>query len=151
NPLNGSPSFPLPSGQGNPGGDDFAVALTVDTVSAAYPTPLVAKAPSRSLLYDPMVRAALTSVGDTDSYALALDAGQALTLGLTPGDPALAHVDVIGPDGTTVASATAPSVGAPLVIENVLVSARAPIASTPPARTGSAGIPCGCCSTPPRS
>ncbi len=51
NQLNGAPSFPLPSGQGDPASDDFEVSFYVDTAIQPVALPLNKVAPASSLVY----------------------------------------------------------------------------------------------------
>ena len=55
-----------------------------DIVSEPYPVPLTGQPPAGSLIYDPTVTGTVGFVGDTDTYTLALAAGQQLSLALTP-------------------------------------------------------------------
>ncbi len=114
--LNGGPSFPLPSGQGNPAADDFVVPFTVDiTGASAYPGPLLPKLPLGSLIYDPSVlgpgvlgSSVLGSVyqnGDVDAYTISIDAGQKLTLIIQPTAGLQPEVNVYGPASSEVRQA----------------------------------------------
>src|SRR5262249_50684156 len=85
NPLDGTPSSPLPSGDGS-GGDDYVLNFSVDVASTAYPLPLQGKAPPGSLIYDPVAVGLFNFTGDTDSYTIALNPGQRLTAVLVPLD-----------------------------------------------------------------
>lgn len=83
NALDGEPlSFPLPpnvSGDGSPGGD-FRVSFVVDYGVAPFPTPLEAKDPLGSLVYDPTVLGLIGANGDVDSYTITLDAQQTMSV-----------------------------------------------------------------------
>ena len=57
-------------------------------MSEPYPTPLQGQNPAGSLIYDPSVTGTVGFVGDTDTYTLALAAGQTLSLVMTT-DPSL--------------------------------------------------------------
>ena len=54
----------------------FTGTYVTDIVSEPYPTPLVGQPPAGSLIYDPSVTGTVGFVGDTDTYTLALAAGQ---------------------------------------------------------------------------
>ena len=54
----------------------FTGTYITDIVSEPYPTPLQAQLPLGSLIYDPSVTGTVGFVGDTDTYTLALAAGQ---------------------------------------------------------------------------
>src|SRR5205823_3968772 len=48
------------------------------------------------------------AAGDVDAYTFNLDAAQAVTVRLTPNGPSVSgQIDLVGPDGSTVATATA--------------------------------------------
>lgn len=118
NPLNGGPSFPLPSGQGDPAGDDFTVDFVVDTGTEAYPTPLTPKLPLGSLIYDPIQTSAFDTLGDLDSYTIDLDAGQTATIVLRPLDPSVqASLELFDELNASVASAAAASAGDNVVLQ----------------------------------
>jgi hypothetical protein len=69
NPLNGWPSDPLPSGQGDPAPDDFVLNFFVDAAGdLPYPVPLEAKTPLGGLIFDPSVRGSIHAAGDIDGY-----------------------------------------------------------------------------------
>ncbi|UUZ69433.1 pre-peptidase C-terminal domain-containing protein [Polaromonas sp. P2-4] len=58
------------------------------------------------MIFDSTTSGAFHAAGDTDSFTLALDAGQTLTLELTPIDGAVqGRIAVVGPDGTTLLGA----------------------------------------------
>jgi Bacterial pre-peptidase C-terminal domain len=84
NALDGEFTGVFPSGDGVAGGD-FAIGFALDkTGSEAYPTPLVAKAPLGSVVYDPSISRLLTYNGDTDSFTLSLAPGQQVSAVVTP-------------------------------------------------------------------
>jgi subtilase family serine protease len=83
NLLDGSPSFPLPSGDGNPG-DAFVVHFAVDRGSTGFPVPLVELPPAGALVYRGSVAGLLNGDGDLDAFTIELDAGQTLSLRLKP-------------------------------------------------------------------
>ena len=120
NPLNGSPSFPLPSGQGDPAGDDFLVGFAVDSVTSTYPVPLDQKRPAGSLIYDPEVESAFHTAGDTDSFTVDLDGGQVATVVLTPLDSTiLGRVELFDSTGASLGSADSPVAGEEALLQTV--------------------------------
>ena len=84
----------------------FTGTYVTDIVSEPYPVPLVQQAPAGSLIYDPSVSGTVGFGGDTDTYTLALAAGQQLSLALTVDSSLIGTVTLEGPGGTTIGSAT---------------------------------------------
>ena len=117
NLLDGSPSFPLPSGDGTPG-DDFVVPFSVDVATAPFPVPLEQKLPLGSLVYDLFVGGVLNGTGDMDAYTVEVDAGQQITLVVQPDAAATARLTLIAPDGSS-SSIDATGAGEPVVLANV--------------------------------
>src|SRR5262249_43448420 len=99
------------------------VAFTVDIASAAYPVPLQGKRPNGSLVYDPQTTGSFHTVGDTDSWTLALDAGQVLTVEFAPIDSGVqGQVELFDPNGVSLGLAQAPATGAAAVLQTVPVA-----------------------------
>jgi hypothetical protein len=71
--------------------------------------PLEPKAPLGGLIFDPSVRGSIHVAGDIDGYAVELDAGQTVTVVLTPQAGLQGRIELLGPDGTSVATASAAS------------------------------------------
>ncbi|MHC4201938.1 MAG: hypothetical protein ACYSU0_18270 [Planctomycetota bacterium] len=94
--LDGAPSWPLPSGNGSEGGN-FVVNFTTDIGTVAYPTPLAAKLPPGSLIYDPSVQGTITPDTDTDSFTLEVDAGQTITVVVDSSLPLQPEVELFHP------------------------------------------------------
>src|SRR5262249_55091011 len=67
---------------GNPG-LAFSGTYQVDVGTVPYPTP-AAEAPSGSLVYDSAVAGVINFTGDTDTFAFTVDAGQTITVLVTP-------------------------------------------------------------------
>src|SRR5262249_43541682 len=96
---------------GNPGAA-FSATYTVDIGTVPYPTPLTAKNPLGSLIYDPSTSGLIGPAGDTDTFTLAVDLGQTITVLVTPTAPALQPtVELRDPSGTLIGSATAAVTG----------------------------------------
>jgi len=100
----------------------FSGTYVVDIVSEPYPTPLQAKDPAGSLIYDPSVSGSIGFVGDTDTYTLPLTAGQTLTLVMTTGSGLTGTVTLLGPGGNTIGTATGSGPGATVVLETAPVT-----------------------------
>ena len=119
NALNGAPSFPLPSGDGDIGPDDFVIEFIVDAGSELFPTPLEPKPPAGSLIFDPEVDGAFHVPGDADSYSLSVDAGQRITAILTPDDPTiLAELELFSPNGDSIGVLSASTAGAIVALQS---------------------------------
>jgi sugar lactone lactonase YvrE len=114
----------LPAGtlldtDGNPG-LGFSAGYAANILVSPYPTPLTPDAPAGSLIYDPSVSATIGFAGDTDSFTISLDAGQTVSVAVTPDAALQPGVALIGTDGTTVvASATASGPGAAAVLQTI--------------------------------
>lgn len=91
------------------------LATDIDTVPV--PTPLVAKSPLGSLVYTGTVSGAVSSSSDTDSYTLAIDAGQSVTLVVDPSTTLQPIVQLLGPGGGVLVSGTATAAGSDLVLK----------------------------------
>jgi hypothetical protein len=61
-------------------GAAFTGNYIVDIATIPYPTPLLAKFPTGSLIYDPSISANIGFAGDTDSFTLNVDPRQTITL-----------------------------------------------------------------------
>ena len=122
NRLNGAPSFPLPSGDGDSAADDFQVLFAVDIDTRTYPTPLVPVAPLGSLIYDQQVDGAFHAAGDQDSYTLDLDGGQTISVLLDPSDSSVVtKLELFGPGGASLGSVTGVA-GAAVILQTLPVT-----------------------------
>ena len=101
----------------------FTGTYITDIVSEAYPVPLQQQPPAGSLIYDPTVTGTVGFVGDTDTYTLALAAGQQLSLALTVDPGLIGTVTLVGPGGTTIGSATGSGPGATVVLQSAPIAA----------------------------
>ena len=86
---------------GNPSGT-FAGSYTLDNGTVAFPTPLPAIGPIGGLIYSSSVAAFIGTVSDIDSYTLNLDAGQTLTVVMTPVPGLQPSLFLTGPMGQSV-------------------------------------------------
>jgi fibronectin-binding autotransporter adhesin len=91
---------------GNPG-PTYTGNYTLDFSTVAYPLPLTAVMPAGSLIYDPIVSGNISPAGDTDSFTLALNAGQTLTLLAAAAGGLQPRVDLTGPGLSVSALASA--------------------------------------------
>ena len=102
NPLNGSPSFPLPSGQGNPAGDDFVVEFGVASLPQSF-VPLETMDPRGSLVYSSNVIGVFDAVNVTTDWTIDLEQGQHLAVGLFPSSGVRGKLEVLfGPNDTPI-------------------------------------------------
>lgn len=110
NLLDGSPSFPLPSGDGNPG-DDFVVTFTVDAGTTALPTPAIARQPIGGRIYETQATALIGQPGDTDRFVVSLAAGQAFFATVQSLSTLTPRVRVFDPNGIEMVNSSAISGG----------------------------------------
>jgi protocatechuate 3,4-dioxygenase beta subunit/methionine-rich copper-binding protein CopC len=103
-------------------GAAFSGTYIIQVNSQAYPTPLAGKNPGGSLIYDPSVTGGINFAGDTDTYTLALAAGQTLSLALTVDPSLIGTITLVDPNGHTVATATGGAAGQTVVIETAPIS-----------------------------
>jgi len=139
NLLDGEPHTPysLPSGDGVAGGN-FVVHFGVETSTTAFPD-LVGVNPLGSLVYEGTLAAEIGVTGDSDSYTLALDAGQQLTVYVVPGSGLQSTLTITAPDGSVLANATALAVGKQLVVQEVPISVAGTYAITVGGSGGTTG------------
>jgi hypothetical protein len=120
-PTEGAITASIPAGAitdafGNAGAT-FTGGYVVDIGTVPYPTPLLAKNPQGSLIYDPSVAGNIGFAGDTDSFTLAVDPAQTLTAIVTGLGGLQASVELRNPDSTVIGSATAAGAGQPALIQ----------------------------------
>src|SRR5262249_39000476 len=72
-----------------------------------------------SLVYQGQVQAVVAPAGDTDSFTLDLDAGQTVTLLVTPGATLRPAVELRGPSGDVLGSASAAAAGQSALVQTV--------------------------------
>ena len=73
------PAGAITDAYGNPG-SAFSRHYIVDYGTAPYPVPLTPVAPLGSLIYDPVQLGNIDPAGDTDSFTIAVDPGQTITV-----------------------------------------------------------------------
>ena len=129
--------FSLPSGDGVAGGD-FVVHFSADNTTTALPT-LTAKTPLGSLVYEGTITGMVNAAGDTDSFTIALDAGQRLTAYIVPGSGLQGMLSITGPDGSTLGTVTATAAGKQAVIQSVPVSTAGTYTITIASTNGTSG------------
>ena len=103
---------------GNPG-LDYAAALMLDADTIAFPRTLMPLSPSGSLVYDAAAPGTINSLGDTDRYTLLLDAGQTLTVLVTPAAALQPEVALTGPGLAT--STTSAAAGSRALLQTVRI------------------------------
>ncbi len=96
---------------GNPGAA-FTANYGVDIGTVPYPTPLLAKNPLGSLIYDPAIAGMINFAGDTDNFTLNIDPNQTISLLLTPTSASLQpRIELFDPANASLGFASAPAVG----------------------------------------
>jgi hypothetical protein len=104
---------------GNPNAA-FSGTYFIDTAVQAFPTPLTAVNPLGSLIYDPSVSDTVNFAGDTETYTLAIDPGQTITVLVTPTSSGLRpSVQLIDPNNNVIGSATATAAGQKALLQTV--------------------------------
>jgi hypothetical protein len=106
NLLDGSPSFPLPSGDGVPG-DDFVLNFTVDAETTSLPTPAIARQPIGGRIYETQATALIGQPGDTDRFVVSLAAGQAFFATVQSLSTLTPRVRVFDPNGNEMVTSSA--------------------------------------------
>ncbi|MBI1760867.1 MAG: putative Ig domain-containing protein [Acidobacteria bacterium] len=108
---------------GNPGAA-FTANYGVDIGTVPYPTPLLAKNPLGSLVYDPSIAGTINFAGDIDNFTLNLDPNQTLTLVVTATSAGLQpSVTLCNPSNTVIGSATAAAAGQNALLQTVAATA----------------------------
>jgi hypothetical protein len=108
---------------GNPG-MAFSATYPVDVFVSSYPSPLTAKNPLGSLIYDPSATGLINFAGDTDAFTLNIDSGQTITVEVTPTAATLQpSVRLIDPSSTTIGSTTAASTNQSALVQTVTAAA----------------------------
>ena len=100
---------------GNVGGDAATRDLTVEPLA-------VAQAPLGSLVYSAPIIGNLSLPGLTDTFTVVLDAGETVSLAVSPSSSLQPTVAVCDPSGNTLGSATATVSGGSAVVETVMAT-----------------------------
>src|SRR5215510_8968488 len=98
-------------------GAAFTGGYVVDIGTVPYPTPLLAKNPRGSLIYDPSIAGNIGFAGDTDSFTLSLDPAQTVTAIVTSSGGLQPKVELRNPASTVIGSATAAAANQPALIQ----------------------------------
>jgi len=102
---------------GNPGGA-FSGIYQVDVVTASYPTPLIAKNPLGSLIYDPTQNGVISFTGDIDNFTLSVDANQTFSVIVTTTTTTFVpQIEIRDPNNVFRGFANAASAGQPAIIQ----------------------------------
>jgi hypothetical protein len=120
-PSEGALTASIPAGAitdvfGNAGAA-FTGVYVVDIGTVAYPTPMLAKNPQGSLIYDPSIAGNIGFAGDTDSFTLAVDPAQTLTAIVTGSGGLQPSVELRNPDSNVIGSATAAAANQSAVLQ----------------------------------
>jgi hypothetical protein len=110
-PTEGTLTATIPAGAitdpfGNPGAA-FSANYVVDIGTVPYPTPLIAKSPFGSLIYDPSISGNIGFAGDVDAFSLSVDPGQTITAIVSGSGGLQSSVSLRDPSDAAIASATA--------------------------------------------
>lgn len=123
NALDGEFSGTFPSGDGIAGGN-FVSSFSIDIGTAAFPNPLTPLLPLGSLIYDPTVSGVIGPAGDTDSFTVAVDAGQTITVVVTPTSPAFQpSVSLVSPSNVVIGAATATAANQKALLQAIAATA----------------------------
>lgn len=120
-PLDGDDPFPLPSGDGTPGGD-FIVGFDVDTTDESMPVPVESVAPAGGRIYRSSVSALINAATDVDRFVLPVHGGQPITAIVNSQIDSAVTVEVVAVDGTVLGTANSTTAGAPAVVSVDVVS-----------------------------
>jgi hypothetical protein len=125
--LDGVPVWPIPpnhSGNGHPG-SDFFVDFLLDVVGPVpLPTPLRPAQPLGSLIYQTGLNYSLImSATDTDTFTLAVNSGQTITVLAHPVDSGFQPTFQLSNSGGVVGTATAPAAGKEALLQTIAAAA----------------------------
>lgn len=96
------------------------VQYGVNTLANVFPVPLTALSPLGSLAYTGSTTGAIATPGEVDPFTLSVDAGQTITIVVTPGSAASSLRPTLllrNPAGQIVATAEAPAAGGSAVLQ----------------------------------
>ncbi|MEM9825059.1 MAG: CARDB domain-containing protein [Planctomycetota bacterium] len=121
NGLNGFPSSPLPSGQGDPAADDFVFDFVIDTDLENFPQPgneefgLVFSSDEQSAFHEP---------GDVDRFEVTLPARSTATILAVPEDGSVqASISLSDANGVLIGDASASAPGDLALLQTVPITA----------------------------
>lgn len=100
----------------------FAASYTVDVVTTDFLVPLTAASPTGSLIYTGSVDGTVNTSTDTDAYTINLDAGQAVTVLVSPASTLRPSINLSGPGGVNQ-SITASANGSAALLQTVAAAA----------------------------
>jgi hypothetical protein len=103
---------------GNPSAS-YSGSLVLVKPPVPFPTPLASVSPAGSLIYQNSTTGTISS-GSSDTYTLSIDAGQSLSIIVTPAISLQAQVSVTGPGLSQTAAS--PSAGAQVALQNLAIS-----------------------------
>lgn len=89
---------------------------------ASFPVPLTAVAPMGSLVYEGQTTGSIAAAGDTSDFTISLDAGQRVTLLVTPDTTLQPSVRLLSPTSQTLAANTATAAGSRALLNTVQAS-----------------------------
>src|SRR5262245_842730 len=120
-PTEGALTASIPAGAitdvfGNSGAV-FSGGYLVDIGTVSYPTPLLAKNPRGSLIYDPIIAGNIGIAGDTDSFTIAIDPDQTVTAIVTGSGGLQPSVELRNPTSTVIGGATAAAANQPALLQ----------------------------------
>lgn len=122
---------------GNPGpATTFSAQYGLNSTGSVFPVPLTPVSPSGSLVYTGSTTGAIATVGELDPYTLSVDAGQTISVVVTPGGGSgfagdegtvdwasgaastlQPTIELRDPNGVVVATAVAPAAGQAAVLQ----------------------------------
>ncbi|MFL5329083.1 MAG: M36 family metallopeptidase [Gemmataceae bacterium] len=98
----------------------FGGSYVLDFVTEAFPTPLIARQPLGSQIYDGSLLRTIAFAGDTDSYTLNVDAGQTITIIATPSSSTLQPtITLLNPASAVIGTSTATAAGQTALVQSV--------------------------------
>src|SRR5262249_8232632 len=108
---------------GNPGAT-FSASYSLDFATVPYPLPLVPIAPLGSLVYDPSASGIIATTSDTDSFTINVNAGQTISVVVTPSASLQPTLTLTAPGGGTT-TAPIPAAGKKALLQTVAVGTAA--------------------------
>jgi hypothetical protein len=115
------PAGALTDAYGNPCAA-YSGSFSLDIGTIPYPVPFMPVASGGSLTYSASVAANVGYGSDTDTFTLSLNAGQTITALVVPAAGLRPSVQVKGPGGTVLGTATATAAGKDALLETVAVA-----------------------------